>query len=92
MTTQVHARHILVSTEQAADEVIELLNKKEDFGKLAMEKSSCPSREDGGDLGWFGKGVMVPAFEKKCFEMKKGEVSKVKTNFGWHVIRVEETK
>jgi len=88
---EVHARHILVKTEQEAKAVIEQLKKGADFAKLAREKSTGPSKVQGGDLGWFSKGEMVPEFDKVVFALKKGEYSKtpVRTQFGWHVILVE---
>lgn len=92
MTTQVHARHILVPSEEAADEAIVLLEKGKDFGELAHERSKCPSKEQGGDLGWFGKGRMVKEFENKAFSLKPGEIGKVQSQFGWHVITVEAFK
>lgn len=92
MTTQVHAKHILVDTEEEANEILERLKQGEKFEALAKMKSKCPSKMQGGDLGWFGKGTMVQEFEQKSFSLNKGETGKVKTQFGWHVIRVEETK
>lgn len=86
---EIRVRHILVKTEKEADEIIAKLkkdSKNANFGKLAMEKSQCPSKEKGGDLGIFGKGAMVPEFEKAAFKLKIGETGKVKTQFGWHVI------
>ncbi|MEQ8224311.1 MAG: peptidylprolyl isomerase, partial [Candidatus Eremiobacterota bacterium] len=88
-TTEIRVRHILVKTEKEADEIIGKLKKdgkKADFAAIAMEKSECPSKEKGGDLGVFGKGAMVPEFEKAAFNLKIGEIGKVKTQFGWHVI------
>ena len=92
--SQVHARHILLKTEAEAKTVIKELAGGADFAALAAKKSTGPSGANGGDLGFFGKGQMVPAFEKAAFSMKKGEVSKapVKTQFGYHVIKVEEIK
>ncbi len=88
---QVRARHILVKTKEEAEAVIKELDGGGDFVKLAKEKSTGPSGPRGGDLGFFGKGQMVPAFDKAVFAMKKGEHTKepVKTNFGWHVIKLE---
>ena len=87
---QVWARHILVSTEEEAKAVIERLNKGEDFGKIAAELSKDPgSGAKGGDLGWFGKGAMVPPFEAAVYALKVGEISApVKSDFGWHVIQL----
>ncbi len=67
--------------------------KTDDFAELAKEYSQCPSAEKGGDLDFFGKGRMVPAFEEKAFSMKKGEISEpIKTRFGWHIIKVTDTR
>jgi peptidyl-prolyl cis-trans isomerase SurA len=103
---EVHARHILVTVDpKAAPEQVEAARKKAqaiveearrpgmDFEALARARSEGPSREDGGDLGFFRRGVMVPAFEKAAFSMKVGEVSEpIRTNFGWHVLKVEERR
>ncbi len=91
---QVKASHILLKTEDEAKKVIEELKKGGDFAKLAKEKSTGPSASDGGSLGFFGKGQMVPAFEKAAFALKKGAFteSAIKTQFGWHVIKVEDRK
>jgi len=88
---EVHARHILLKTEDDAKSVIQDLGKGADFAELAKKKSTGPSGPNGGDLGFFGKGQMVPEFEKAAFALKKGEVSEtpVKTQFGFHVIKVE---
>ena len=93
----VHARHILVATQAEADSVIGKLkglkgNKlKTKFIKLAKEKSTGPSSVDGGDLGTFAEGKMVPEFNAKVFTMKEGTISNpVKTQFGYHVIYLEE--
>jgi peptidyl-prolyl cis-trans isomerase D len=87
---QVWARHILVATEQEAKAVIERLNKGEDFGKIAAELSKDPgSGAKGGDLGWFGKGAMVPPFEAAVYALKVGEISApVQSDFGWHIIQL----
>lgn len=91
---EVRARHILLKTEDEAKAVIKALDDGGDFEKLAKEKSTGPSAPRGGDLGFFGKGQMVPAFDKAVFALEKGKYSKepVKSNFGWHVIKVEETR
>ena len=91
---EVRARHILVKTEDEAKAVISELDGGADFEELAKKKSTGPSGPRGGDLGFFGQGRMVPAFDKAVFALKPGEVSKapVKTQFGWHVIKVEETR
>jgi len=89
---EIHARHILVATEAEAKEVEERLKKGEDFATLAKEKSKDPSAE-GGDLGYFRRGQMLKPFEEAAFALKEGEISKpVQTQFGWHIIKVEEKR
>lgn len=93
MPRKVHARHILVKTENEAFEILFDLKQGKDFEEIAKEKSLCPSGKKGGDLGWFGRGQMVKEFENAAFELKKGEFSKpVKTQFGFHIIEVIEVK
>ncbi len=88
MADKVHCAHILVKTEQEARAILEQLNKGASFSKLAAEKSLCPSKKRGGDLGTFGRGQMVREFETAAFALKKGEFSQpVKTKFGWHIIK-----
>ena len=88
MTDKIQCAHILVKTEQEIKDVLARLNKGESFSKLAQEKSLCPSGKKGGDLGWFGRGQMVRAFEQVGFALQKGQISApVKTEFGWHVIK-----
>lgn len=91
---QIQARHILLETEDAAKAVIADLKKGRDFAALARERSTGPSASEGGDLGFFGKGQMVPAFEKATFGLAKGQYTEtpVKTQFGWHVIKLEDRK
>ncbi len=92
--TEIHARHILVKTEDEAKAIIAELDKGADFATLAKAKSTGPTGPRGGDLGFFGRGRMVPAFDKAAFDLKVGEYTKVpvKTQFGWHVIKVEEAR
>jgi peptidyl-prolyl cis-trans isomerase C len=91
---QVRARHILVPTKEEADKLLARLKKGEDFAALAKEASKDGSASSGGDLGFFGKGQMVKPFEEAAFGLKMGEVSKapVQSQFGWHLIKVEERK
>ena len=89
---EIHARHILVDTEAEAKEVAERLKKGEDFAKVANEKSKDPGAE-GGDLGFFTRGQMLKPFEDAAFALDVGEISEpVQTQFGWHIIRVEEKR
>ncbi|MEM9732136.1 MAG: peptidylprolyl isomerase [Pseudomonadota bacterium] len=91
---EVSARHILVKTEEEAKAIIKELEGGADFVELAKAKSTGPSGPKGGDLGYFTKGRMVPAFEKAAFDMEKGAFTKepVKTQFGFHVIKVEDKR
>ena len=91
---EVSARHILVKTEQEAKDLIKLLDEGADFIALAKEKSTGPSGPGGGDLGFFGKGRMVPEFDKVVFDMEIGSYSKqpVKTQFGYHIIKLEKRR
>lgn len=91
---EVHARHILVATEAEARKVIADLAKGADFATLAKDHSTDPGAANGGDLGFFKKADMVPAFAEAAFALKPGEVSKdpVKSQFGWHVIQVLERR
>ncbi|MBV9288200.1 MAG: peptidylprolyl isomerase [Hyphomicrobiales bacterium] len=89
---EIHARHILVPTEEEAKKALERVKAGEDFAKVATELSKDPSG-DGGDLGWFTKDRMVAEFSDAAFKLKKGEVSEpVHTQFGWHIIKVEDTR
>ena len=92
--TEIRARHILVDSEDAAREIIAELDGGASFEELAKTKSTGPSGPSGGDLGYFGKGQMVPEFEAAAFELSKGEYTKaaVKTQFGWHVIFKEDER
>jgi peptidyl-prolyl cis-trans isomerase C len=90
---EVHARHILVESEDEAKQVIEELKKGADFAELAKKKSKDPGASDGGDLGFFTKDQMVPEFSAAAFSLEPGKISDpVKSQFGWHVIKVEEKR
>ena len=85
------ASHILVDTEEKAYEVLEDLTDGLSFEEAALQYSSCPSKQAGGALGQFGKGQMVQEFEEAAFSMKAGEISApVKTQFGYHIIKVTD--
>lgn len=92
--TEYKARHILVKDEVTAIKLINKLKKGANFEELARKESTGPSGEDGGDLGWFSAAEMVPEFSKAVAETKKGTYNKsaVKTQFGWHVIKLEDTR
>lgn len=91
---EVRARHILVETEDEAKAVLAELKKGADFADLAKTKSKDPSaKQEGGDLGYFTKQQMVPEFSEVAFRLDKGQLSDpVKSQFGWHVIRVEDKR
>jgi len=90
---EVRARHILVEGEDEAKAIIEQLKGGADFAKLAKEKSKDPGAAEGGDLGYFTKDQMVPEFADVAFKMYPGQLSNpVKTQFGWHVIKVEDKR
>jgi len=90
---EVHARHILVESEDEAKKVIEDLKKGADFAELAKKTSKDPGAADGGDLGFFTKDQMVPEFSAVAFALEPGKISDpVKSQFGWHVIKVEEKR
>jgi len=93
MTKEVHAAHILVKSEKKAKKVLDMINSGQSFAEMARKHSICPSSKNKGDLGWFGKGQMVPEFEKAAFEGQKGKVmGPVKTEFGCHLIKVIDKK
>ncbi|KQU93342.1 hypothetical protein ASC89_24665 [Devosia sp. Root413D1] len=91
---EVHARHILVATEEEAKAVKAELDGGKPFEVLAMEKTTDPSgKQNGGDLGFFSKGMMVPEFEAVAFTLEPGKISDpVQSQFGWHIIKVEEKR
>ncbi len=91
---EIHARHILVKTEAEAASIIKQLDSGADFAVLAKKYSTDSGAASGGDLGWFTKGDMVPAFSAAAFALKPGQYTKtpVKTEFGWHVILVTERR
>ncbi|MGN6304654.1 MAG: peptidylprolyl isomerase [Mesorhizobium sp.] len=92
---EVHARHILVKTKEEADAIIKELDGGAKFEELANKHTTDPSgKTSGGDLGWFGPGQMVPEFEKAAMALEPGSYTKepVQTQFGWHVIKVEDKR
>ena len=90
---EVHARHILVPTEDEAKAILAQLKGGADFAALAKEKSKDPGAAEGGDLGYFTKEQMVPEFAEVAFKLGKGQLSDpVKTQFGWHIIKVEDKR
>ena len=91
MAKKVNASHILVKTEQEANVILYDVTHGKDFEEVAMEKSLCPSKKKGGSLGWFGRGQMVKEFEDACFNGQKGQIAgPVKTQFGWHIIKIDD--
>lgn len=93
MTQEVKASHILVKTREEADKLREEILAGKKFEDVAAEYSLCPSGANGGDLGFFGRNVMVVEFDHAAFELNVGELSKpIETNFGWHLILVTDKK
>ncbi len=92
--TEYQARHILVETRETAEQVIGLLDEGRDFAELAKEKSTGPTGKNGGSLGWFSSKQMVAPFSAAVATMEKGNYSKepVQTQFGWHVILLEDSR
>ena len=91
--TEYNASHILLETEADAVAVIEALAEGADFAELAQERSTGPSGPNGGQLGWFTAGMMVPTFEEAVFALEVGEVSApVETQFGWHVVVLNDMR
>ncbi|RPE64676.1 peptidyl-prolyl cis-trans isomerase C [Pacificibacter maritimus] len=88
-----NAAHILVETEEEAAALVAELEDGADFAKLAQEKSTGPSGPNGGDLGWFGAGMMVAPFEDAVVALEPGTISApVETQFGWHVIKLLDSR
>ena len=88
-TKEIRKSHILVKDQKEAQEICEKCKAGADFAYMAEKYSKCPSAKKGGDLGMFGKGQMVPAFERAAFALNVGEVSAiVPTQFGFHIIKI----
>ena len=88
MANKVHCAHILVEKLSLAQELKTRITKGESFANLAKQHSIDGSKRRGGDLGFFGRGMMVPEFEKTAYALEKGQVSDiVKTQFGYHIIK-----
>ena len=93
MAKEVRASHILVETKEEAEKLREEILSGKDFEDAAALNSICPSGANGGDLGYFGKGMMVKPFEDACFSMEVGDLSEpVQTQFGWHLIQLTDIK
>ncbi len=88
MPSEVRASHILVQTEDQIATLRERLEQGVSFEELAEQCSLCPSKRNGGDLGYFEKGEMVKEFEDACFENEVDDVVQVETQFGWHLIKI----
>ncbi|MEI8377458.1 MAG: peptidylprolyl isomerase [bacterium] len=90
---EVRACHILVKTKAQAEQIKQEIENGRNFAAVAQEYSICPSASEGGDLGYFSRGMMVPPFEKAAFSLPVGEVSQpVETEFGWHLILITDKK
>jgi len=93
MTSEVRASHLLVKTEEEARKLYEDIKNGMTFEETAQGVSLCPSSVEGGDLGFFGRGMMVKPFEDAAFNMEVGEISEpVQTQFGWHLIKLTGKK
>jgi peptidyl-prolyl cis-trans isomerase C len=91
--TEVKASHLLVDTEDEAKSCRDEIIAGKPFAEVAQRVSRCPSGSRGGDLGYFGRGVMVPEFDQAAFSMPKGEISEpIKTQFGWHLLVVTDQR
>jgi peptidyl-prolyl cis-trans isomerase C len=88
MPDKIRCAHILVKTEAEAIDILQDIRSGTSFSQIAQMKSMCPSGKNGGDLGSFGRGMMVKPFEKAAFALEKGQMSgPIKTEFGWHIIK-----
>lgn len=92
MVKEVRASHILVGSQEKAQELLNKIKAGYNFEKIAEQESKCPSRKKCGDLGWFTRGKMVREFENAAFSAKKNELVIVKTQFGWHIIKKTDEK
>lgn len=93
MPNKVLASHILVKTETEALAILTYLKRGQSFEELAKKMSLCPSGKRGGSLGWFTRHQMVKEFEDACFSGKKGQIiGPVKTQFGYHIIRIDDVE
>ncbi len=93
MPRKINASHILVKSEQEALAIAYDVKYGKSFEDIAREKSICPSKKNGGSLGWFPRGQMIKEFENACFapNVKKGDIiGPVKTQFGYHIIRIDD--
>ena len=91
MPSKINASHILVKTEQEANTALYDVTHGKNFEDVDRQVSICPSAKKGGNLGWFGKNQMVKEFENAAFSLRKDEISTpVKTQFGWHIIKVND--
>lgn len=86
---KVKASHILVEKQSQALDIIRKINEGASFADMAKQFSTCPSKNKGGDLGWFGRGKMIPEFEQAAFALNPGQMTTepVKTKFGYHIIK-----
>ena len=93
LSREFNASHILVETEHEAQALLDELEAGADFADLAKEKSTGPSGSNGGELGWFGAGMMVPSFEEAVVALEIGHISApVPTQFGWHIIKLNDSR
>ena len=93
MVKEVHAAHILVETQAKADQLLKDIKAGKKWDEIAKKESKCPSKAKSGDLGWFKKGMMAKEFEQAAFNGNKGEiVGPIKTQFGFHLIKIIDQK